>query len=163
MTALAFPLVAGTGFTFLITAALFFYGITLGSAFFHTPKELSSGWTLANGIGLLLFSGLTLAGILITDLGVWLMVETVSFLAAFLTVSIGCSQIAAAITLKWQNLSGVGWMLLGGVLNLILSLLMFLHPILSWFALTTVWGVYLLVIAGSLLIQDWAAQRGAQS
>ena len=39
MTALAFPLVAGTGFTFLITAALFLYGITLGSAFFTHPKN----------------------------------------------------------------------------------------------------------------------------
>ncbi|OUQ22028.1 hypothetical protein B5E80_15950 [Flavonifractor sp. An135] len=87
----------------------------------------------------------------------------VSF-AFFLTAALflyGISQ-AAAFFLAAKELRSV-WMLVSGVLNYLLSLLMFFNPIVSWFALTTVWGIYFLAAAVTLLFRHWSVRRGAHS
>lgn len=46
-----------------------------------------------------------------------------------------------------------------GGMNLLLSVFMFVNPVISWFAWTTVWGIYLLTAAIALLVTLWSARR----
>ena len=163
LTALAFPLAAGVSFAFFLTVALLLYGISQAAAFFFAAKELRSVWTLVSGVLLLLFAGLTLAGALRSELGVLRMLEMTAFFAAVLTSITGFSQISGVILLRSAGFSASGWMLVSGVLNYLLSLLMFFNPIVSWFALTTVWGIYFLAAAVTLLLRHWSVRRGAHS
>lgn len=163
LTALAFPLAAGVSFAFFLTAALLLYGISQAAAFFLAAKELRSVWMLVSGVLLLLFAGLTLAGALRSELGVLRMLEMTAFFAAVLTSITGFSQISGVILLRRAGFSASGWMLVSGILNYLLSLLMFFNPIVSWFALTTVWGIYFLAAAVTLLFRHWSVRRGAHS
>lgn len=109
-----------------------------------------------------LFSALLLAVLGLTALA-FPLAAGVSF-AFFLTAALflyGISQ-AAAFFLAAKELRSV-WMLVSGVLNYLLSLLMFFNPIVSWFALTTVWGIYFLAAAVTLLLRHWSVRRGAHS
>lgn len=158
LAALFFPVAAGIGFAFFITAGIFLSGISQIMIFFRTAKEQRNGWMLANGVLLVLVSGLNLAGALISPMGIPQMITTVSFLLGILTMSIGLNQITGILSEKGKT-PGRGWALLSGVLNVLLSLLLFVNPILSWFALTTVWGIYLLAAAIALFCTLWSMRR----
>ena len=130
-----------------------------GITYFRSPKENRSGWTLANGSLLVIVSGVALSGALMSELGVLRMITILSFAAGFLAASIGVSQIAAGIA----NKTGRGWALLGGGLNLLVSFFMCVNPVVSWFALTTVWGAYLIADAITLLLAERWAQTGSRT
>ena len=69
-----FPVAAGTGLAFLITVGLFLYGLSQSILFFRLPKELRNSWALANGILLLIASGILLTGALMSTAGVLQMI-----------------------------------------------------------------------------------------
>lgn len=158
LSALLFPEVIGTGLAFFITAGLFLYGLSQSLLFFQASKEMRSGWTLANGLLLLVFSWITMFSAFMGELGLLQMISAISFLMGLLTASIGLSQISAAITARSQ-LPDRGWIFLGGGLNLLLSLFMCINPVVSWFALTTAWGIYLIAAAIALLFLVWSTRR----
>lgn len=158
LTAFFFPVAVGVGFAFLITAGIFSYGLSQVMLFFRGTYEQRSGWILANGILLILASGLSLTGAFVSEIGIPRMIATVSFLLGVLTMSVGLNQITGVLWQKNKE-SGRGWALLSGGMNLFLSLLMFVNPIISWFALTTVWGIYLLAAAIALLFTLWSTHR----
>lgn len=162
LSALIFPEVIGTGLTFFITAGLFLYGLSQSLLFFQTSKEMRSGWTLANGLLLLVFSWITMFSAFMGELGLLQMISAISFLMGLLTASIGLSQISAAITAGSQ-LPDRGWIFLGGGLNLLLSLFMCINPVVSWFALTTAWGIYLIAAAIALLFLVWSTRSKAHA
>ena len=157
LSALIFPEVIGTGLAFFITAGLFLYGLSQSLLFFQASKEMRSGWTLANGLLLLVFSWITMFSAFMGELGLLQMISAISFLMGLLTASIGLSQISAAITAGSQ-LPDRGWIFLGGGLNLLLSLFMCINPVVSWFALTTAWGIYLIAAAIALLFLVWSTR-----
>lgn len=152
-----FPVTAGTGLAFLITVGLFLYGLSQSILFFRLPKELRNSWALANGILLLIASGILLTGALMSTAGVLQMIMASSFLVGVLTASIGLSQLAAALS-EAPKTPGRGWTALGGSLNVLLSLFMCVNPIFSWFALATVWGIYLMTAAIVLLLGVWSTR-----
>lgn len=158
LSALLFPEVIGTGLAFFIIAGLFLYGLSQSLLFFQASKEMRSGWTLANGLLLLVFSWITMFSAFMGELGLLQMISAISFLMGLLTASIGLSQISAAITAGSQ-LPDRGWIFLGGGLNLLLSLFMCINPVVSWFALTTAWGIYLIAAAIALLFLVWSTRR----
>lgn len=162
LSALIFPEVIGTGLAFFITAGLFLYGLSQSLLFFQTSKEMRSGWTLANGLLLLVFSWITMLSAFMGELGLLQMISAISFLMGLLTASIGLSQISAAITAGSQ-LPDRGWIFLGGGLNLLLSLFMCINPVVSWFALTTAWGIYLIAAAIALLFLVWSTRSKAHA
>lgn len=162
LSALIFPEVIGTGLAFFITAGLFLYGLSQSLLFFQASKEMRSGWTLANGLLLLVFSWITMFGAFMGELGLLQMISAISFLMGLLTASIGLSQISAAITAGSQ-LPDRGWIFLGGGLNLLLSLFMCINPVVSWFALTTAWGIYLIAAAIALLFLVWSTRSKAHA
>lgn len=162
LSALIFPEVIGTGLAFFITVGLFLYGLSQSLLFFQASKEMRSGWTLANGLLLLVFSWITMFSAFMGELGLLQMISAISFLMGLLTASIGLSQISAAITAGSQ-LPDRGWIFLGGGLNLLLSLFMCINPVVSWFALTTAWGIYLIAAAIALLFLLWSTRSKAHA
>lgn len=162
LSALIFPEVIGTGLAFFITAGLFLYGLSQSLLFFQASKEMRSGWTLANGLLLLVFSWITMFSAFMGELGLLQMISAISFLMGLLTAFIGLSQISAAITAGSQ-LPDRGWIFLGGGLNLLLSLFMCINPVVSWFALTTAWGIYLIAAAIALLFLVWSTRSKAHA
>lgn len=162
LSALTFPEVIGTGLAFFITAGLFLYGLSQSLLFFQASKEMRSGWTLANGLLLLVFSWITMFSAFMGELGLLQMISAISFLMGLLTASIGLSQISAAVTAGSQ-LPDRGWIFLGGGLNLLLSLFMCINPVVSWFALTTAWGIYLIAAAIAFLFLVWSTRSKAHA
>ena len=155
------PISVGVGMAYLLTAGLMVYGISQTVAFFRAPKEARSGWSLVNGIMLLLFSGFTLwsglSGVYVT----LQMIASLSYVAGFLTIAAGISQISTFFAL--QRASGSGWIMASGILNLLLSLVILANPVVSWFTLTSVWGIYLTVSGIALFAESLSGRRACHS
>ncbi len=151
----------GVGMAYLLTAGLMVYGISQTVAFFRAPKEARSGWSLVNGIMLLLFSGFTLWSGLSGVYGTLQMIASLSYVAGFLTIAAGISQISTFFAL--QRASGSGWIMASGILNLLLSLVILANPVVSWFTLTSVWGIYLTVSGIALFAESLSGRRACHS
>lgn len=151
----------GVGMAYLLTAGLMVYGISQTVAFFRAPKEARSGWSLVNGIMLLLFSGFTLWSGLSGVYGTLQMIASLSYVAGFLTIAAGISQISTFFAL--QRASGSGWIMASGILNLLLSLVILANPVASWFTLTSVWGIYLTVSGIALFAESLSGHRACHS
>ena len=102
------------------------------------------------------------SGLLSGPAGLLPLIESLSYAAGFLTASAGVIQISAFYALYKAKLSGAGWVLAGGILNLLLSVVILLNPIVSWFSLTALWGVYLLVSAIALSAESWSGRRAVR-
>lgn len=155
------PISVGVGMAYLLTAGLMVYGISQTVAFFRAPKEARSGWSLVNGIMLLLFSGFTLWSGLSGVYGTLQMIASLSYVAGFLTIAAGISQISTFFAL--QRASGSGWIMASGILNLLLSLVILANPVGSWFTLTSVWGIYLTVSGIALFAESLSGRRACHS
>ena len=155
------PISVGVGMAYLLTAGLMVYGISQTVAFFRAPKEARSGWSLVNGIMLLLFSGFTLWSGLCGVYGTLQMIASLSYVAGFLTIAAGISQISTFFAL--QRASGSGWIMASGILNLLLSLVILANPVVSWFTLTSVWGIYLTVSGIALFAESLSGRRACHS
>lgn len=155
------PISVGVGMAYLLTAGLMVYGISQTVAFFRAPKEARSGWSLVNGIMLLLFSGFTLWSGLSGVYGTLQMIASLSYVAGFLTIAAGISQISTFFAL--QRASGSGWIMASGILNLLLSLVILANPVASWFTLTSVWGIYLTVSGIALFAESLSGRRACHS
>lgn len=155
------PISVGVGMAYLLTTGLMVYGISQTVAFFRAPKEARSGWSLVNGIMLLLFSGFTLWSGLSGVYGTLQMIASLSYVAGFLTIAAGISQISTFFAL--QRASGSGWIMASGILNLLLSLVILANPVASWFILTSVWGIYLTVSGIALFAESLSGHRACHS
>ena len=155
------PISVGVGMAYLLTAGLMVYGISQTVAFIRAPKEARSGWTLVNGIMLLLFSGFTLWSGLSGVYGTLQMIASLSYVAGFLTIAAGISQISTFFAL--QKSSGSGWIMASGILNLLLSLVILANPVVSWFTLTSVWGIYLTGSGIALFAESLSGRRACHS
>lgn len=155
------PISVGMGMAYLLTAGLMVYGISQTVAFFRAPKEARSGWSLVNGIMLLLFSGFTLWSGLSGVYGTLQMIASLSYVAGFLTIAAGISQISTFFAL--QRASGSGWIMASGILNLLLSLVILANPVASWFTLASVWGIYLTVSGIALFAESLSGHRACHS
>ena len=154
---LFFPVAAGAGFAFVITTGIFLFGLSQIILFFQETGGQRSGWSLANGILLLVAAGLNLGGALFGEVGIVQMIAYVSYAVGFLTMSVGLNQLTGALAEK-KGTSGRRWALLSGGMNLLLSVFMFVNPVISWLAWTTVWGIYLLTASIALLVTLWSTK-----
>ena len=157
------PISVGVGMAYLLTAGLMVYGISQTVAFFRAPKEARSGWSLVNGIMLLLFSGFTLWSGLSGVYGTLQMIASLSYVAGFLTIAAGISQISTFFALQRTGVDGAGWVMASGILNLLLSLVILANPVVSWFTLTSVWGIYLTVSGIALFAESLSGRRACHS
>lgn len=157
------PISVGVGMAYLLTAGLLVYGISQTAAFFRAPKETRSGWSLVNGIMLLLFSGFTLWSGLSGIYGTLQMIVSLSYVAGFLTIAAGISQISTFFALQRTGVDGAGWVMASGILNLLLSLVILANPVVSWFTLASVWGIYLTVSGIALFAESLSGHRACHS
>lgn len=157
------PISVGVGMAYLLTAGLMVYGISQTVAFFRAPKEARSGWSLVNGIMLLLFSGFTLWSGLSGVYGTLQMIASLSYVAGFLTIAAGISQISTFFALQRTGVDGAGWVMASGILNLLLSMVILANPVVSWFTLTSVWGIYLTVSGIALFAESLSGHRACHS
>lgn len=148
------PLTAGISLAYLITGGLGVYGGMQTFSFFRTPREQRSGLMLANGILLIFFSLFTLFSALQSIYGTLAMISSLSSVIAFFTILGSVARFSAYIDTRDQQLPGSGFMLASSILNIILGGFLLINPIVSWFSLSIVWGIYLSVSGLSLMIES---------
>lgn len=160
--ALAFfsPLVAGVSLGYLITAGLGVWGVAPIVGYFKTQANRRDGGALASGLTLSVLSLFALWASLGTPLGLAGLLTGLAVAAAFFSMLQGLGGFIAFSQLQDDRAEGGGWMLAGGVLNLLLGLSILAAPLAGWFAISTVWGIYLGVSGIALIAQTLAAHFG---
>ena len=147
------PLAAGLSLAYFITAGLGLYGAAQIVVWAKTPRERRSTDLLVNGV-------LTWASFQ-TQFGFVGIVTALSAAAAFLTLLHGVSQFFAFSRLRSEGAEGAGWVLAAGVLNALLAIIILSNPLMSWFAISTVWGIYLGALGVALTAEAVAESRRA--
>lgn len=150
----------GIGLGFITTIGLGIYSVALIVSYIQDSRENRSGRTLAGGIILLLFSLLMLWSSLGTPYGSLRMISVITSLIGFFTLTGGIEQIRSYMVLRKEQTSGAGWLLTGGILNLLLSVFMITMPVFTWFTMTAIWGFYFLITGISLLADALSGRQG---
>lgn len=145
------PLVSGVALAYLITAGLGVFGAAQIAAWVKTAPEERSVDLLVNGILLAGFSLFTLWASFQTSFGLAGMIGGLSVAAAFLTLLRGIDQFFAFSRMRREA---------ADVLNALLAMVILANPLMSWFALSTVWGVYLGASGVALAAEAFASSRG---
>ena len=154
------PMAVGITLAYMITAGLGVYGIAQIAAWAKTSAEQRSRSALVSGIFLTGCSLLSLWTSFQTRFGFVGLIAGLSVAVAFFTVLQGISQFFIFSEMRQAGTEGAGWMLAGGVLNAVLGLLILTNPLVSWFAISTVWGIYLSVSGVALLAESFSGHRG---
>ena len=147
------PLALGLGISYVVTAGLGIYGISSIITYFRSKASYRSGWSLANGIVLTLLSGLMLWTALGNPYGSVELLSTLTFAIGFFTLLSGIEQIQAFSALRKASVPGAGPMLTSGIMNLFLTLIILINPLLGWFGLSVIWGLYL-TMSGIVLLTE---------
>ena len=56
-------------------------------------------------------------------------------------------RIRSFILLRKYAVPGAGWMLAGGILNLLLTAVILINPLFGWFGISVIWGIYLTAVS----------------
>ena len=151
LLALLNPLAAGITLAYLITAGLGVYGASLLAAWAGAPAGRRDRSALVSGLLLTLLSLLALAASLGSPPGLAAMILGLSGAAALLTLFRGLTGFLLFGQLRRQKQEGADWVLVSGLLDTALGLMILASPVAGWFALSTLWGVYLGLSGGILL------------
>lgn len=157
------PLPLGIGLSYIITIGLGVYGISQILSYFRISSEYRNGWTLASGILLLVFTALMLWTSLGNTYGSIQMLSTLTFTIGFFTLLNSIDQITSFFLLRKSELPGTGWLLAGGILNLLLTFLLLTNPVASWMSLSMVWGIFLVLSSIALFAESVSGRRGYYS
>ena len=134
------------GLEYVITGLFIILGIFLIFKYFSIPKELRSGWTLVNGIILVIL------GLIYIFSNPAVMLFTFSFIFAVLTLSDGINLFIFSSEVKKQG-GKTGLLIFSGILNVLLSIFFILTPFCMSWALAIIVGVYF-IIAGITLFAN---------
>jgi len=157
------PGAAGISLATLLTGGLGVYGIAQIIAFARLPREQGSGWTLANGVAMTLLSFFTLWMALTTPFGMVSMIASLASVAAFFGLLAGVGQLFQYTTLRRTKSPGAGWVLASGIVNLLVGLLVMAAPVAGWFALSTLWGAFLVGSGVAVLAESCSGHRGLRA
>lgn len=158
--ALLAPLLLGWSLTAILMIGFAVYGAAQLYAYFETPKEQRGLWTLIGGVALIGFALLALWMTFQTTVGAAIALTLLANTVAFFTVLQGIAQIILYAEMKDLEVPGYGWVLAGGLLNVVVGNLIVIRPITGWMAVSTVWGIYLIVSGVAVLVETLADQRG---
>lgn len=147
------PGITGLGIAYLITTGFFIYGILKIFTWANTPKEIRSGFLLADGIISALLGGMILFDALKGPVGQIEMLVTISLTAGFLSAFNGISMTASYFALKKDGFGLTGFFLAGGILRLILGIMIIMNPIAGWFTLQWSWGILFIITGISLFFE----------
>ena len=154
------PLAVGITLACMVTAGLGVYGITQIAAWAKTPAEQRGSAAVVSGMFLTGFSLLTLWASFQTRFGFAGLIAGLSVAVAFFTVLQGISQFFLFSEMREAGTEGAGWVLAGGVLNAFLGIVILTNPLVSWFAISTVWGIYFSVSGIALVAESLSAHPG---
>ena len=156
------PLLAGISLGYLITMGLGIYGAAQIAAYLREPAAARDGGALASGLTLAILSLFALWASFQTPLGLVGMLTGLAVASAFFALLQGLGRIVAFSQQQNDRAEGGGWILADGVLNLLLGFAILVTPLAGWFAISTVWGIYLGVSGLALIAQTLAARRGRE-
>ena len=137
------PLALGLGISYIVTAGLGIYGISSIITYFRSKASYRSGWSLAT-------VSWTALG---NPYGSVELLSTLTFAIGFFTLLSGIEQIQAFSALRKASVPGAGLMLTSGIMNLFLTLIILINPLLGWFGLSVIWGLYL-TMSGIVLLTE---------
>ena len=81
------------------------------------------------------------------------LLSTLTFAIGFFTLLSGIEQIQAFSALRKASVPGARLMLTSGIMNLFLTLIILINPLLGWFGLSVIWGLYL-TMSGIVLLTE---------
>lgn len=154
------PFALGAGLSYIITIGLGIYGITSIVAYFRVVPEERNGWTLANGIILTVLAGLMLWTALGNPYGSIQMITTLAFAIGLITFIGGIDQVRSYFILRRLDVPGAGWLLAGGILDLLLTAVILINPLFGWFGISIIWGIYLTMSGLVLFAESCSGRRG---
>lgn len=158
--ALFAPLVLGWSLAVILMAGFVLYGGTQLAAYFETERDRRSPWTLLGGLALVGFAGFALWTAFATPYGGVALIAALANGVAFFTVVQGISQIITFSEMRRQKTRGAGWVLAAGILNILAGNLIVLQPLAGWLAVSTVWGIYLMISGLALAAESLSDHRG---
>lgn len=157
------PGAAGISLAALLTGGLGVYGIAQIVAFARLPGERRSGWTLASGVAMTLLSLASLWMALTSPLGMLSMIASLASVAAFFGLMAGVGQLFQYNSLRRAKTPGAGWVLAGGLVNLLVGIVVMAAPLAGWFALSTLWGAFLAGSGVAVIAESCSGHRGLRA
>lgn len=154
------PLVLGWSLAVILMAGFVLYGGAQLAAYFETERDRRSPWTLLGGLALVGFAGFALWTAFATPYGGVALIAALANGVAFFTVVQGISQIITFSEMRRQKTPGAGWVLAAGILNILAGNLIVLQPLAGWLAVSTVWGIYLMISGLALAAESLSDHRG---
>ncbi len=143
-----FPLGAMLFADIFLTIGLLIYGIYLIITFIMTPSGFRDGWHLASGIILVICAIVILAS------NASSIIVSFAIILGIVALMIGINQIVGYSSLK--GLSGAGFVLASGIINVILALFLLFAPFVATAAVAYIQGIYLCVAGVALVIEGFA-------
>lgn len=153
------PLTSGILLAFLVTAGMGIYGAVQAISFFRTSREGRSGLMLVNGMLLMALSLFALYVAIQSVYGTLTMVASLSSVVAVFTVFGAITQFAAYLDRRRQQPAGGTFLLVNSIFSALLGLLLLANPVVGWFSMSIMWGLYLSILGISLMVESLAAKR----
>lgn len=158
--ALFAPMLLGWSLAAILMVSFALYGGAQLAAYWETEPDRRSPWTLLGGLALMGFAGFALWTAFATPYGGAALIATLASAVAFFTVVQGISQVITFSEMRRRGTPGAGWVLAGGLLNLAAGNLIVLQPLAGWLAVSTVWGIYLMLSGLALAAESLSDHRG---
>lgn len=158
--ALFAPMLLGWSLAAILMVSFALYGGAQLAAYWETEPDRRSPWTLLGGLALMGFAGFALWTAFATPYGGAALIATLASAVAFFTVVQGISQVITFSEMRRRGTPGAGWVLAGGLLNLAAGNLIVLQPLAGWLAVSTVWGIYLMLSGLALVAESLSDHRG---
>ena len=127
--------------------AILAFGIFKMAEYFSLPVYMRMPGMLVSGILDILISVMLMT----SPSGVLL--DTFAWLMAIDLMVMGIEELSYSSVLKWVSVDSYDWVIVNGVMNIIISLLMFIMPAASSVAIMILVAIYLIVGGVSLLIE----------
>lgn len=144
MTILFKPVAGLLWLEYVGIACLAAFGIFQIVKYFKTPNTDKVGWTLANGIILLVLSSLyVFSGPLLTML-------TFSLIFSILAISDSMNMFTLSAQAKRSGEGGSGLLIFSGIIDLVIGIFFIITPIIMNWAVGLIIGVYLIALGISV-------------
>ena len=131
----------------LASFAILAFGIFKIAEYFSVPVYLRMPGLMVSGILDILIS------IMLMTSPSGVLLETFAWIMAIDLMVMGIEELSYSSVLKWISVESYDWVVVNGVLNIIISLLLFILPASSSVAILFLLAIYLIVGGVSLLIE----------
>lgn len=147
------PARVGLYVTWFMMAYLLVNGIFRLVRYFCIPKEVRTGWMLADGIISTLVAIIILCGIADTPiLSTISLVAVIGYFIGFYEIFVGISQICGSGAAKAVGASS-GWLIFIGIVNILCGIFVVCRPVISFIAFEWIIGLYMIIFSITAFIE----------